>query len=276
MHAKGDVYDKNTIIDIHSFKYPLIVKPIRNSGSRGVIKCETPKMLKNAIIESLPFCDEGLFIIEEFIIGDEISVEAIVYNHKVEIIQLTDKIVTLPPYNVELGHIQPSKFEYLKESIQKHLQNIVDKSGLNNCAIHPELKINKNGIILIEIGPRLGGDYITSQLVPLSTGVNMEDIVIKIATNQPFSNDIKDRASLITFLNLPIGKKIKDIVSETELKEKFPEVIKFQLSLSKGEIVKPITNSLNRHGYFIIHGQKLNQLLQIKSNIEHFIKYLLI
>lgn len=270
-HANGYIYNNLNAVDPSRFIYPVIVKPVRNSGSRGVLKCELSERLYDTISETLQFCKDGRFIVEEYIVGDEISVEAIVIGGKVQIIQITDKIVTLPPYNVELGHIQPSKFLYLIEPIHNLLQEIVDRTGLNNCAIHPELKIKNDQITIIEIGPRLGGDYITSHLVPLSTGVNIEDAVIKIATNQSVIVDSNSCASMVSYLNLPIGTSIISLISELELKVRFPELVEFKLDLDLGDIVHPITNSLNRYGYFILRGSSCESLLIKRKEIEQFL-----
>jgi carbamoyl-phosphate synthase large subunit len=145
-YAKGIVFKNDKSIQIDGLTYPVILKPVSNSGSRGVIKCESYEDVMNNIQETIQFSHDGSFIIEEFIEGDEISVEALVINSCVEIIQITDKMVTSPPYNVELGHIQPSYYWFIRDQIRDTLQKVVNESKLNNCAIHPEIKINNNQI----------------------------------------------------------------------------------------------------------------------------------
>lgn len=270
-HAKGNVYNDISNVEPAEISFPVIVKPARNSGSRGVLKCNEPKQLFETIKETLSFCKDGRFIIEEYILGEEVSVEAIVTNHVVQIIQITDKIITPPPYNVELGHSQPSKFENLLVLIQSILQKIINKTGLNNCAIHPEFKIHNNNITLIEIGPRLGGDFITSYLVPLSTGINIEDAVIKIAMGMPNHFDFIRKASLISYLNFPAGSEIINLISEDDLKKEYPELVEYKMALTVRERVKPITNSLNRYGFFILQGQKIDALIKSKLKLEQFI-----
>lgn len=271
-HATGATYSCSDRIDESKFSYPVIIKPLSNSGSRGVIKCEIPEKLQKSINETLEFCRDERFIIEEFIEGDELSVEAIVYNNKVDIIQITDKIVSAPPYNVEIGHIQPSKYMSSKTEIYELLQKIIDITGLNNCAIHPELKTSNGKFTIIEIGPRLGGDFISSKLVPLSTSVNMEKIVINIAIGQSYQYDVSDKAALISYLNLPSTKEVKGVLSESELIKTFPNITEIKNNLKVGEVTKIITNSLTRYGYFILHGEKSNELIKLSESINHFIQ----
>jgi len=271
-HAKGVVYQDTTPIDFDTFLYPVIVKPVMNSGSRGVLKCDRPEKLADTIRETIAFCIDGRYLIEEYIEGDEISVEAIVHDHKVIIFQLTDKIVTLPPYNVELGHIQPSKYEYLKEDINSLLQEVVAKAGLNNCALHPELKIKNDQITIIEIGPRLGGDFITSHLVPLSTGVNMEDIVIDIATGKTPHFTRTNRASMVSYFNFGKDKETKLEIPLEYIRNQFPEIKHLSFGLTVGERTHTITNSLNRYGEFVIQESSRDLLLSSKRKIEHYIE----
>jgi len=251
--------------------FPVMIKPVMNSGSRGVIKCDGILEFQNKIEETIKHCENKGYLIEEYIQGDEISVETLVQGNKIHIIQITDKIVSAPPYNVELGHIQPSRYEYLRPAIEKLLQDIVDKLNLNNCALHPEMKVYNNRLTLIEIGPRLGGDFITSHLVPLSTGINIEKQLINITLGKMIRISPNKAASMVFFLNLPINSIISKTISKSEIIEKFPAVKEFKLDLMPGDQVKPITNSLNRYGHVILAGKDVQTLLSYKEIIEGFL-----
>lgn len=272
LHAKGEEYKGRIDIKQLDLVFPVIIKPVMNSGSRGVIKCENKTELQIAIGETLKYCINERYLIEEYIEGDEMSLEVLVQNKKVHLLQITDKIVTPPPYNVELGHIQPSKYSYLKNEITNLIQTIVDKVGLDNCALHPEIKINGDKITIIEIGPRLGGDFITSHLVPLSTEVNIEDLLIKISVGKLIDYELQNKASLVSYLNFPVGKIIKAMISEEELKNNIPEVELFSCDLKVGEKAELISNSLNRYGQFILKGTETNELIIKKNETNRFIE----
>lgn len=271
-HAKGGVYTREAEINAENFTYPVIVKPVMNSGSRGVLLCERADKLEDTINESIKNAENGHFIIEEYIKGEEISVEALVQNRKLNILQITDKIVSPPPYNVEMGHIQPSKYTYLKKEIHEILQEVINKCGLNDCALHPEMKIQDGKITLIEIGPRLGGDFITSHLVPLSTGINMEEQMIRVSTGLPIVAKQESKASLVSYLNFPIGTEVRRLINEKELKNLFPEVQYFSTILKIDDTIKRITNSLNRYGQFVLVGENIKRIIQKKEEIEKFLQ----
>jgi len=270
-HAKGSEFN-GSVNSAINLTYPVIIKPIMNSGSRGVIKCDKVEDLQSAIYETLKYCISKKYLIEEYIPGDEISVEAIVQKNKIHLLQITDKIITPPPYNVELTHIQPSKYEHLKPEIEKLLQTIVDKTGLNNCALHPELKISENNLTIIEIGPRLGGDFITSNLVPLSTGINMEEQLIKIALGYNVDYKSYRESALISYLNFPVGKTVIKKISNQDIKSHFPKIEEFSFDLNVGDITRPITNSLDRYGHFVISGNNTKTLFEQRDKIIKFLE----
>ena len=161
--------------------FPCIVKPISGASKKGVHFVPNSDAFDSAINYALEISDD--ILIEEYIDGNEISVETISYKGKHHILQFTDKDTSGPPHFVELGHHQPTN---LPISIQKKIQcavpQLLSAVGLNNGAAHIELKINAEGnIYLIEINPRGGGDEISSQLVMLSTGYDYIKSMIEVA-----------------------------------------------------------------------------------------------
>lgn len=256
--AKGKSYSIDELPDYDSLEYPVIIKPNKNSGSRGVVKCNNREELEAELLSVKQFCRDGKYIIEQYIEGDEISVEGLVINGKLEIIQITDKILGPPPYNVEMGHIQPSTYWPRKAEIQDLLQRIISISGLNHCAVHPELKINERGIYIIEIGPRLGGDFITSDLVPLSTGIDIEQEMVHMLLGKNVQLIRDDNAAMIKYFALPEGTVVTKKFDENRVKKQVPNIHKAKFYLEIGEVAGSVTNSLNRHGYVVISGSGFN------------------
>ena len=177
---------------IKELGFPVIVKPSDNSGSRGIsfIECE------NSYDQAYEYAKEnsldGVVLVEEFVNGDEVSVEAFVENGEVRIIQITDKITTGAPHFVEMGHNQPSTHpEHIVTLIKETTINAVKALKLEGGPVHAELKVAGDGVKVIELGARLGGDYIATDLVPLSTGVDLVEANIKWALGLPFNLDKK-------------------------------------------------------------------------------------
>lgn len=180
---------KFTLVDdegkysIKGFRFPLIVKPTDRSGSRGVEKVLDPVQLESAIKRARKDSFEGKAIIEEFVTGREISVEGISFEGNHTILQITDKVTTGAPFFVELGHHQPSSLsDEIKIKVKQIVLNALDALHIQYGASHSELKIDEDGNIrVIEIGARMGGDFIGSNLVQLSTGYDFVKGVIDVA-----------------------------------------------------------------------------------------------
>ena len=168
---------------INSFTYPIIVKPTDRSGSRGVEKVMRIENLQEAIDRACKESFQQKAVIEEFVEGREISVESISFKGKHYILQITDKVTTEAPFFVELEHHQPSSLpEDIKNKVKAIVLNALEALHIQYGASHSELKITKDGNIrVIEIGARMGGDFIGSDLVNLSTGYDFLKGVIDVA-----------------------------------------------------------------------------------------------
>lgn len=265
--AKGRLVKSAAEVD--DFEYPVIIKPRDNSGSRGVKLCRNREELDDAIAEALPYSHLDTVLVEEFIEGQEYSIESLHYDGKHEVIQFTEKKTTKFPYNVELGHIQPADIsDANKQKIREIISRIGQILHFENCPSHTELKINAHGIFVIETSPRLGGDYITSTLTPLSTGVNMEDELLRISLGEAITPHPQTvQFAGVRFFDFKEGSVVKQVPDARFVKE-WPKVIDFSLNLSKGETVHKITSSLNRYGQLILVADN-------KESIEEaFEKYL--
>lgn len=236
--------------------FPVICKPRDNSGSRGVKLCRDLQELQECIEEALQYSRLDTVLVEEFIEGREFSIESLHYEGKSEVIQFTEKKTTEFPYNVELGHKQPANLtEEQKQSIRDIIVKIGNVLKFENCPSHTELKINERGIFVIETSPRLGGDFITSTLTPLSTGINIEDQLLHIALGE--KSDIRigraDKASGVCFFSFPEGR-VESITDSITGVSSWPYISNFDLKLKVGDTIAPITSSLNRYGQFIVSG----------------------
>ncbi len=174
---------------------PAVVKPTGASGSKGIFELRSPEDLDSAM-EYLSkiarpdfdpvFRQFGAeFIVEEFLEGDELSVEGFVSAGEVHIVTITDKVTTVP-FHLELEHKVPSALPAdAWAEIGATTKDIVGALEFDNCAFHLEAKWGRGGLRFIEIAGRPAGDYIGSHLVPLATGVDYFENVVRVATGEP-------------------------------------------------------------------------------------------
>lgn len=270
--AKGVVIENYDDFKKSGMEFPVIMKPRDNSGSRGVKLCKNDDDVKRNFAEAMEFTHKTNVLVEEFIEGKEYSIESIHYDGKSRVIQFTEKKTTEFPYNVELGHIQPA---VLSDDVKNEIRNVIEKIAkalnFNNCGSHTELKIGKKGITVIETSPRFGGDFITSTLVPLSTGLNIDDLLIEISVGHKLTEkDIKakrNRCSGVIFFNLPEGK-IKKIGNLDRLKDIKGYHFHY-FGLKEGDKVGKIKNSLDRYGDAVFVADTREELEKdIESSVE--------
>lgn len=181
---------------MRGLELPLIVKPTDRSGSLAVTKVTRWEELEPAVRKALEVSLAHEALVEEYIEGREISVEMISCRGVHYALQITDKVTTGAPHFVELAHHQPSD---LPAEMQKRIFEItrraLDALGLTNGASHSEYRITKEGrIVVMEIGGRMGGDFIGSDLVRLSTGYDFVEGVIRVALGEEIKPEPKQIA----------------------------------------------------------------------------------
>jgi len=247
-----------------------ILKPTRNSGSRGISKVERgigreqfDRQYHWALHESR---DKGV-LIEQFIDGPEFSVEAIVWQGEPHILAITDKLTTGAPFFVELGHNQPTIFP---DDVQQKLREAtiagIKALGLENCAVHSELKIQDGRAYLMEIGARMGGDFIATDLVRLSTGIDMVQAAIQVALGeQPdFTPTGEGRGACIRYFAPEPG--ILTGIANQEMLEA-ADVWKADIYRRVGDHVPEVHSSLDRSGHVIVTAPTATMAIQRAEEI---------
>ncbi len=234
--------------ELINFSYPLIVKPVDRSGSRGIYKVKNYKELAEAFPLSASQSFSKYAIIEEFIEGKEYSAETISYKGKHKLLALTKKHTTGAPHFIETGHDEPSGIKKsLIPQIEKEIYKALNALHFKNGASHTEFKLDGEGNFhVIEIGPRMGGDCIGSDLVYLSTGYDFMKMVIDIADDKAPDFTINDhyKEAHIRFIF-----SNKDLIKLDEIKKNN----KYNLIRTniKNDTDLAVTNSTDRHGYYI-------------------------
>ena len=227
--------------------FPLIVKPIDRSGSLGVSKVGTKLELIEAIEKAVSFSFKHQAIVEEYVEGKEISVEFISYKGKHFPLQITDKITTGAPHFVELEHHQPAQLSKEQYSYIYNLTSrALDALDLTNGASHSEYRITPDGkIIIMEIGGRMGGDFIGSDLVQLSTGYDYLKGVIEVALNT-FSIPViqYNQKSNVYFL----CKETEHLLPIFNNIDQHPEIVRAEIT---DNALHYIQCSADRSGYYI-------------------------
>jgi len=242
--------------------FPVIIKPRDAFSSRGVYRCDDRAAIDKFIEESRSFSSSGDVIIEEFLRGEEYSVESLTYNGETTVVQFTEKYITPYPRTVELGHLQPAELDLAtKMEVSAVVRKALSALGVMNSASHAEVMVTESGPEIIEVGARLGGDFIGSYLTRASTGLSMDRAATEIAMGVAPSRRPSFRAfSMIRYLELPEGKVVEEVLPADDILE-LPGVIFAALFVSPGDIIKPVSHSALRPGCIIAEAETKSQLM---------------
>lgn len=264
---------------VKMFNAPFIVKPIDSSGSRGifeVIDITDEKLIEEAYKYSLLYSKEGDVLVEEYMDGPEVSVETVSVDGVCHVIQITDKLTTGAPHYVEMGHSQPTRYNKVIARKIAEVAKAANKAiGIENGPSHTEIIVTADGPKIVELGARLGGDNISTHLVPLSTGVNIVECCIKIALGEKPDIEPKwDKGSAIRYFKQHEGV-IKNIEGIEEAKN-VHGVQQVCIVHDVGEKITEATSSGARMGFVIAQDKNaefaiadcMDALQRIKVEIE--------
>ncbi len=243
--------------------FPCIMKPTDSSGSRGVMLLNSVDELEKAYDYTKSFSRCGAVIIEEYLKGSEVSVEVVAVDGTPNVLQITDKLTTGAPHFVEMGHSQPSRLpESDKNDISDLAKRAVKSVGIKNGPAHVEIMLTDNGPKMIELGARMGGDCITTHLVPLSTGIDMIKSTIDISCGiKPDIERKFNKASAIRYFN--VGHGTITNISGVEEAQSIPGVIEITFVKSIGDTVGEIGSSTDRVGFVIAQADTAEDAVKI-------------
>ena len=232
-----------------NFSFPVIVKPTDRSGSRNIMKHDSMDGILESVAAACQSSFEHKAIIEEFIDGQEYSMETVTYAGKHHYLATTKKFTTGAPNFIETGHIQPSGLpDDILDEAKKQIFKALDVLHIENSAGHSEFRVDETGNIrIIEIGARMGGGCIGSDLVYLSTGNDFVKMVIDIACGRvPEINGSIHKTAEISFIF-----NEDDLNAFYELQQKSASRI-YRVSNFELKNIGNVVDCSTRVGYYIL------------------------
>lgn len=243
--------------------FPCIMKPTDNSGSRGVVLCHSLTELEKEYAYTRNESRGGGVIIEEFMQGSEVSVEVMVTDGIPHILQVTDKLTTGAPHFVEMGHSQPCR---LGDTAVSQIRDLASRAvlsvGIKNGPAHVEIMYTANGPKMVELGARMGGDCITTHLVPLSTGIDMIRATMDVACGEkPNLTPTLQCGSAIRYFHAESG--VISSIDGVEEAKKIEGVREISFTKNVGDTVGLIGSSTDRIGFVIAQAETAEKAVEI-------------
>lgn len=252
-----------------------IIKPVDSQGSRGVTRIDSAANLPEAFDLAMKYSKSKQVIIEQFIEGQEIEVDTVVYQNSIKGVLVGDvhNFVTTNKYSA-YERIYPSQ---LPSDVQKCIFKInaqtINALGMHTGWTHGEYIVSNSGeVYLLEIGARGGGNYIGSDIVKTMLGVGTDEMALNTALgNQSFYNDVylRDNSCAYKCFLIPEGEIESINIDWTYLAQPF--VLKHNLSgIHIGQKTLKSVDKTSRYT-IVVRADNIAELRQILDDIPNHI-----
>lgn len=262
--------------------YPIIIKPIDQSSSKGVILVKDESELKKSYQYALSFSTTGQLIVNQYIVGSEHSVEGLLTEGRFYPTGITDRVFEYQryaPYFVEIGDIMPSVLSPIV------VQNCYDVTaaaagalGINNGPVKSDLIVNERGqVFVLELAARLGGPRLGTEMIPLSNGTCVLRAAIQQAMGEAVDISLLSARYARGMVNRSIFPTPGQVIAIEGLSEliKIPGYYDFKWwkegRLEVGDVISEPRYGCGDVGYIIATGATREQALVAADLIENTI-----
>ncbi len=172
------------------FPLPVVVKPADNMGARGVALVRKREEYRHAVEVARELSVTKTVVVEEFINGQEYSLDALVVDGTVHITGIGRRHIFFPPHFVELGHTIPAELGAdAEEALVREFERAIEAIGIFSGAAKGDVFLSRDGngrytATIGEIAARLSGGFMSGWTFPLATGVPLTRVALEIAVGE--------------------------------------------------------------------------------------------
>ena len=247
--------------------FPLIIKPVDSSGSRGVSQVDVLTSVEPAWQAAMEASKMGSAIAESFMEGVEYTVEGISIDGEHHILAISEKAKPPGKYRVATELWYPAQLDADMETrIHRLLRDAYTRAGVDSTPTHSEVIITTDGPKIVEIGCRGGGFYVFSKVVRLVTGYDIALNWTRISAGDPVEppGQIQRNPVLLYFFSAPPG--ILQSVSQVDRLKSNPR-IEFGFFFQQGERVPELATDGSRAGWAIATADSVEALREMYNEI---------
>jgi biotin carboxylase len=234
--------------------FPCVVKPTGLSGSRGVIRCDTPAELAAARNRIRAFWD-GPLLLEEYVPGVEVAVEALLHDDECDILAVFDKPDPLVgPYFEETIYVTPSRLadDDLAACVGA-AERAARALGLTEGPVHAEIRVDGGRARVVEVAARsIGG--LCARTLRFGAGISLEEVMLRHALAQPVDQVARERdASGVMMLPIPRSGTLRAVHGQ-ERARAVPGVVGLDITIPVGRPVVPLPEGDRYLGFLFARG----------------------
>lgn len=250
--------DQPLTSQIDDIVYPAVVKPIGLSGSRGVIRVNTPNGLQQAVHRIQTMLQQEsqldpdvarLLLVEAYIPGAEVAVEGMLTAGQLQLLTVFDKPDLMEgPFFEETYYTMPSRHApELLAALQESVQAACEAYGLREGPVHAECRLNDQGVWILEVAARtIGG--LCGRLLQFGTGYSLEELVLAQAMGINLSLEINRQGGGVLMIPIPkagILKRVEGILAA----QRTPYIESVEIQIREGHELVPLPEGSSYLGF---------------------------
>ena len=242
--------------------YPCVVKPLRLSGSRGVMRANNERefviafeRLKRLLLTEGEAMHETSILVEDFIPGSELALEGMLTGGQLKVLALFDKPDPLDgPFFEETIYVTPSRLSAQTQDDIAHCVSLAAASlGLREGPVHAELRVNERGPWMLEIAGRsIGG--LCSTILEFGSGMCLEELILRHAIGEEISN-IEREQQAVGVMMIPIpGAGLFKGVRGVEPASQVPLITGIEITAKRNNSIVPLPEGASYLGFIFARG----------------------
>lgn len=252
-----------------NLNYPLILKAVDLQGSRGINIVRDPNVLLDAYASTLSESKEEFCILEEFLEGDEFSVQAFIANGEVIFVLPCGDETFSDNANVPVGHYAPlNTSDQMNKLIFEQTKKAIKAVGLDNCAVNLDAIYKDETIYVIELTGRTGANCLP-QLTSIYYGIDIYKMILDIALGknpkQYFDENKKDPTPCYArMIFSDKSGKLKKINNSNTVDENIVETTFF---VSTGDKINQFCDSRDCIGQVVVKSGTMEKCKQLIDKV---------
>ncbi len=252
----------------------LVVKPVDSQSSRGVRRIRSSEDLQSAFDGAARFSSNGDVLAEEFIGGQELTVEGLQTSagHQVLAISVKRHFPHNPMVADRLLYATEHPGIRTAELISQH-NSLIAAMQLRFGITHAEYKYWNDRFWLIEVAARGGGTRISSDIIPAVSGVDANLQLLKMAFGEKIGRQTvssRQAAAVLQFYEFPQGSVTG--ISGLDEARVVPGILEVQLNFSVGSVLQASGDDRSRHMFAIAVGETPEQVLHAVDDAHRGIR----
>jgi biotin carboxylase len=257
--------------DADGLPVPCAVKPPDRQGQKGLTLVRERSELADAIARAIAASRSSVALVEEFVEGPEVTVNAFSTADEFHPLTVTDRMTAEPPaFGVALAHAWPSEHDV--EGAVQVARAAVAALGIQNGPSYTQVLLSSDGPKVMEVAARLGGGH-DSELCEAALGVDLNGLALAAAIGEPVSVPPARPigGACVRFLVAPPGTLAG--VEGIEQALALEGILDARVYRRPGWIFTPLRRGADRAGFVLATGESRDDALAHADRAADLIRF---